>query len=58
MAIDPSYRFFGSSKVKDVFNNGEEYRRLDGKTLRLPAKQTDWPDPTLLRWHNDNRFLG
>jgi putative restriction endonuclease len=56
--IDPKHRFVVSNKVKEVFNNGEEYRRLHGKTLRLPNRVQDHPDPELLRWHNDKRFLG
>jgi putative restriction endonuclease len=56
--IDPDYRFVVSKKVKEVFNNGEEYRRLHGKGLRLPNRSSDYPDPNYLRWHNDNRFLG
>ncbi len=35
--VDRDYRFLVSKKVKEVFNNGEEYLRLDGKTLRLPS---------------------
>jgi putative restriction endonuclease len=57
VTIDQSYRFSVSPKIKDVFKNGEEYRRLDGKLLRLPQRRSDWPDPDLLRWHNDFRFL-
>jgi putative restriction endonuclease len=56
--IDPSYRFVVSDKVKEVFNNGEEYRRLHGTVLRLPRNTMDQPDRDLLRWHNENRFLG
>jgi putative restriction endonuclease len=56
--IDSNHQFVVSSKVKEVFNNGEEYRRLHGKVLRLPARASDRPDVELLRWHNENRFLG
>jgi putative restriction endonuclease len=55
--VDQDYRFLVSRKVKEVFNNGEEYLRLDGKVLRLPSKGTDWPSADFLRWHNLNRFL-
>jgi putative restriction endonuclease len=56
--VDPDYRFVVSRKVKEVFNNGEEYRRLQGKLLRLPDNKSDWPDPEFLKWHNAQRFLG
>lgn len=56
--IDSNHRFVVSNKVKEVFDNGEEYRRLHGKILRTPSQIADRPDPELLRWHNDKRFLG
>ena len=55
--VDKDYRFLVSKKVKEVFNNGEEYLRLDGKVLRLPSRKSDWPNPDFLQWHNLNRFL-
>ena len=56
--IDPDYRFIVSEKVRDVFNNGDEYRRLHGHRISLPRKPSEQPDRSSLRWHNDNRFLG
>ena len=56
--IDTNYRFVVSNKVKEVFDNGNEYRRLHGKVLRLPSRIPDRPDLNLLQWHNENRFLG
>jgi putative restriction endonuclease len=56
--IDEKYRFSVSNKIKDIFNNGEEYLRLHGKVLRLPNRRSDWPDPNFLRWHNTNRYVG
>ncbi len=55
--VDENYRFLVSKKVKEVYNNGEEYLRLDGKELRLPSRRSDWPNLDFLRWHNVNRFL-
>jgi putative restriction endonuclease len=56
--IDRDYRFVVSEKVKDIFNNGNEYRRLHGSRMWLPRNARDQPDREVLRWHNDNRFLG
>ena len=56
--VDADYRFVVSSKVKEVFDNGNEYRRLHGKSLRLPLIAADRPDLLHLRWHNENRFVG
>jgi putative restriction endonuclease len=58
VTISEDFKFSVSKKVKEIFNNGEEYLRLHGKGLRLPDRKTDWPDVDLLRWHNDNRYLG
>jgi putative restriction endonuclease len=58
VTIDPNYRFVVSNEVKERFDNGEEYRRLHGKILRRPNQRSDWPDPELLRWHNENKILG
>lgn len=55
--VDKDFRFVVSKKVKEVFNNGEEYLRLHGSALRLPKGKTDWPNPDFLHWHNQNRFL-
>lgn len=56
--IDADYRFVVSDKVRDVFDNGNEYRKLHGAKIRLPAKPADWPDGDALRWHNERRYLG
>jgi putative restriction endonuclease len=56
--IDETYRFVVSEKVRDVFNNGNEYRRLHGTRLRLEMAEAERPDKLALRWHNENRYLG
>jgi putative restriction endonuclease len=56
--VDADFRFVVSHKVKEVFDNGNEYRRLHGKLLTLPRNPSDRPDPEFLRWHNTQRFLG
>ena len=58
VTIDQAYRFSVSKKVKEDFNNGEEYLRLHGRAIRLPDRKVDWPDLDFLGWHNTNRFLG
>jgi len=55
--IDTDYRFVVSDKVRDVFNNGEEYRRLHGSSVRVPTNPLERPDHSALQWHNDNRYL-
>ncbi|WP_349370003.1 HNH endonuclease [Salinarimonas sp.] len=56
--IDPDYCFVVSDKVRTLFNNGEEYRRLHGQRLRTPTRSELKPDTAFLRWHNENVFRG
>ena len=57
VTIKDDFTFSVSKKVREVFNNGEEYLRLQGSAIRLPERKADWPDVDLLRWHNNNRYL-
>jgi putative restriction endonuclease len=58
VTIKDDFTFAVSKKVKEVFNNGEEYLRLHGHPVQRPVRKTDWPDIDLLRWHNKDRYLG
>jgi putative restriction endonuclease len=58
VTIQDDLTFSVSKKVKEVFNNGEEYLRLHGSIVRRPDRKADWPDIDLLRWHNKERYLG
>ncbi len=58
VTIKDDFTFSVSNKVKEVFNNGEEYLRLHGTLVRRPERKADWPDTELLKWHNKERYLG
>ena len=58
VTIKEDLTFAVSNKVKEVFNNGEEYLRLHGRMIRPPENKSDRPDIDLLRWHNKERYLG
>lgn len=58
VTIKDDFTFIVSKKVKEVFNNGEEYLRLHGAVVRRPNRKADWPDTELLRWHYKERYLG
>jgi putative restriction endonuclease len=58
VTIRDNFTFSVSKKIKEVFNNGEEYLRLHGNAVRRPDRKSDWPDLDLLRWHNKERYLG
>ncbi|MEO7027337.1 MAG: HNH endonuclease [Caulobacteraceae bacterium] len=54
--FDEDHRFVVSNRVRTEFNNGEEYRRLHGAKLRLPADSRMWPDAAALEWHRENVY--
>lgn len=58
VTISSDYHFEVSKRIKEDFDNGEEYRRLHGSRLYLPSSRTDYPSVVFIRWHNENRFLG
>src|SRR5580704_9547817 len=57
VTIKDDFKFSVSKKVKEVFNNGEEYLRLHGALVRRPERKSDWPDTEYLKWHNKERYL-
>jgi putative restriction endonuclease len=58
ITVTPEHRVEASSRMRDDFNDGENYMRLHGSSILLPVNSELHPDPTALRWHNDNCFRG
>jgi putative restriction endonuclease len=58
LTFDEKLNVVVSDRVRTEFNNGNEYRRLYGQELRLPAEPKYRPDPAKLQWHRENRFAG
>ncbi len=58
VTIDPELRFVVSERVKTDFNNGNEYRRLHGTMISIPADRKSAPSRQALEWHNAYCFLG
>ena len=56
VTISPNYHFEVSRRIKEDFDNGEEYRKLHGSRLYLPARTADYPSSEFIRWHNTERF--
>lgn len=57
VTFDEDLRMVVSDRVRTEFNNGNEYRRLHGEKLHIPANRALQPDPTFLRWHREERFV-
>jgi len=58
VTIDDQLRFVVSDRVRTDFNNGNEYRRLHGSVVSIPAAPDFQPNRDALRWHNEEVFLG
>lgn len=56
--FDEQGRFIVSQQVKTIFNNGHEYRKMHGRTLRVPANELWKPSQDFMAWHRENRFVG
>lgn len=58
VTVDPNFRFEVSRRIREDFENGRDYYKLAGAHLILPDDPAKRPDPQLLHWHNEQRFLG
>lgn len=58
ITITPSWCVEVSRRIKEEFENGREYYKLHGSRMTLPVRTEDRPNPSVLTWHNENRFLG
>jgi putative restriction endonuclease len=58
VTITPDYEFRASQRLRDEFDNGEEYFAMQGGELWLPSRPEDRPSREFLEWHRDGVFLG
>lgn len=58
VTVSEDYRFEVSRRLKEDWENGRDYYALHGREIRLPTAEGGRPDPTLLRWHAENLYLG
>lgn len=58
VTVTPDYKFRASRKLKDDFDNGEEYFQLEAGKLWLPRRPEDQPNREFLEWHSDTVFRG
>lgn len=58
ITVTPEYRVEASGRMREDFNDGENYLRLHGSRVLVPERDDLRPDPEMLRWHNENRFRG
>ena len=58
VTVTPDYRVEASNRMKDDFNDGDNYLKLNGSAVWVPAWAKARPDSAALRWHNENVYRG
>ena len=58
VTVTPSREFMVSGRLRDDFANGKVYYELAGRKIVTPDSPDNAPDPELLEWHGDVKFLG
>lgn len=58
VAVTPQYKFRVSRRLRDDFDNGEHYFRLNKASVWVPADPADRPGSEFLEWHADTIFKG
>lgn len=58
VTVTSDHRFEVSKRIKEEFDNGEQYRRFHGQMIHMPPTPHFKPSPEFLNWHNENVFRG
>jgi putative restriction endonuclease len=58
VTITPSMQVEVSRRIKEEFENGRDYYRLQGSKIQLPANPANYPSREYLDWHNLNIYRG
>jgi putative restriction endonuclease len=58
LTVTPNLRVEVSRRIREEFTNGRDYYAFHGKEIAVPAANDDRPDAALLRWHNEQQYLG
>lgn len=58
VTITPEYRVEASGRMKDDFDDGDNYLKLHGSAVWVPESAEARPDAQVLRWHNESVFRG
>ena len=58
VTVTPQNEVEVSHRVRDDFNDGENYLRLHGEPIVVRGVPEWRPDPAALAWHSEERILG
>ena len=57
VTVTRDHRVEASKRLKEEFDNGEEYYRMHGRRLEiLPGSEDEMPAPEFIDWHNEHVF--
>src|SRR6266849_3573176 len=57
ITVTPDLEVIVSKRLRAEFDNGDHYLAMSGHQIRQPSNREDKPNPKLLDWHNQNRFV-
>jgi putative restriction endonuclease len=58
VTVTPQYKVEVSHRVREDFNDGENYLKMRGAEIVVPEREGWRPDREALAWHNERRFRG
>lgn len=58
LTVTPDHRVEASKRMREDFNDGENYLKLHGSQILIPNSPELQPRAEALRWHNENKFRG
>jgi putative restriction endonuclease len=58
IAVNQDYKVLVSNKIQKYYENGREYRQLEGREIVLPGQRNNLPSKEAIQWHLDTVFLG
>jgi putative restriction endonuclease len=58
VTITPDSEFRASGRLREEFDNGEEYFAIEDSELWLPPEASNRPTREFLQWHSEEMFLG
>jgi putative restriction endonuclease len=56
VTVTTEHRFVVSRRLAQEWENGRVYYEMDGRSIAIPRRTADRPNPELLRWHNEHVF--
>jgi len=56
VTVTPSMKVEVSRRIKEEYENGRDYYRLQGSTIRVPVNPSNHPSRECLEWHNLNIY--